>query len=345
MAKRFPYVVLAAAFSLAASAAYYSVFGLSKLFASQATSIIILASTLEISKLVTASYLHRYWSEINKSMKVYLTSAVVILMMITSLGIYGFLASSYQDTAYRLQNLETIVDNQQNKQRRFQTQLDAVTQEKQTVDKNVTQLTQALSSNQNRYVDAKGNQIVKTDAANRKAYEKQLDISMQRLQELTKRESALSDSVTAIDLKIADLQTTSDVAAEIGPLKYIAKITGKSMDSVVNWLIIMLILVFDPLAIILLVSANRILRHTTQNTINNINPTQDEQSLQAERSEATEERPAERVKAPTHASDTEIEHQPIYKHGFQSKQTITPQPEILSYRNKFNQEREKKRKK
>ena len=171
MAKRFPYVVLAAAFSLAASAAYYSVFGLSKLFASQATSIIILASTLEISKLVTASYLHRYWFEINKSMKVYLTSAVVILMMITSLGIYGFLASSYQDTAYRLQNLETIVDNQQNKQRRFQTQLDAVTQEKQTVDKNVTQLTRALSSNQNRYVDAKGNQIVKTDAANRKAYE------------------------------------------------------------------------------------------------------------------------------------------------------------------------------
>ena len=95
MAKRFPYIVLAAAFSLAASAAYYSVFGLSKLFASQATAVIILASTLEISKLITASYLHRYWNTISGLMKIYLTTAVVILMAITSLGIYGFLASKF----------------------------------------------------------------------------------------------------------------------------------------------------------------------------------------------------------------------------------------------------------
>ena len=106
MTKQFPYIVLAAAFSLAASAAYYSVFGLSKLFSSQATAVIILASTMEISKLITASYLHRYWSEITKLMRVYLTTAVIILMMITSLGIYGFLASSYQDTAYRLRSEE-----------------------------------------------------------------------------------------------------------------------------------------------------------------------------------------------------------------------------------------------
>ena len=200
MTKRFPYIVLAAAFSLAASAAYYSVFGLSKLFSSQATAVIILASTMEISKLITASYLHRYWSQITKLMRVYLTTAVIILMMITSLGIYGFLASSYQDTAYRLQNLDTVVKNYETKRTRFQTQLTATTQEKQAVDKNVMQLTLALSNNQNRYVDANGNQIVKTDAANRKAYEKQLDISTQRLEQLTKRETALSDSVTAIDL-------------------------------------------------------------------------------------------------------------------------------------------------
>jgi hypothetical protein len=66
MTKRFPYIVLAAAFSLAASAAYYSVFGLSKLFSSQATAVIILASSLEISKLITASYLHQYWQQISK---------------------------------------------------------------------------------------------------------------------------------------------------------------------------------------------------------------------------------------------------------------------------------------
>jgi len=316
MTKQFPYIVLAAAFSLAASAAYYSVFGLSKLFASQATAIIILASTLEISKLITASYLHRYWSEITRLMRIYLTTAVIILMAITSLGIYGFLASSYQDTAYRLQNLETIVANQETKRDRFQTQLDAVTREKQAVDKNVIQLTSALSNNQNRYVDAKGNQIVKTDAGNRKAYEKQLDISTQRLQELTKRETALSDSVTAIDLKITDLQTTSTVASEVGPLKYIAKITGKSMDTVVNWLIVMLILVFDPLAIILLISANKALQNK-QPVVEAIN---------------------DQITDSVTVAELETKHQPVYKQR-------TEIPQILSYRNKFKNEREKKYKK
>lgn len=316
MTKQFPYIVLAAAFSLAASAAYYSVFGLSKLFASQATAIIILASTLEISKLITASYLHRYWSEITRLMRIYLITAVIILMAITSLGIYGFLASSYQDTAYRLQNLETIVANQETKRDRFQTQLDAVTREKQAVDKNVIQLTSALSNNQNRYVDAKGNQIVKTDAGNRKAYEKQLDISTQRLQELTKRETALSDSVTAIDLKITDLQTTSTVASEVGPLKYIAKITGKSMDTVVNWLIVMLILVFDPLAIILLISANKALQNK-QPVVEAIN---------------------DQITDSVTVAEPETKHQPVYKQR-------TEIPQILSYRNKFKNEREKKYKK
>jgi hypothetical protein len=237
-------------------------------------------------------------------------------MAITSLGIYGFLASSYQDTAYRLQNLETIVANQETKRDRFQTQLDAVTREKQAVDKNVIQLTSALSNNQNRYVDAKGNQIVKTDAGNRKAYEKQLDISTQRLQELTKRETALSDSVTAIDLKITDLQTTSTVASEVGPLKYIAKITGKSMDTVVNWLIVMLILVFDPLAIILLISANKALQNK-QPVVEAIN---------------------DQITDSVTVAEPETKHQPVYKHQPEI-------PQILSYRNKFKNEREKKYKK
>ena len=245
-------------------------------------------------------------------------------MAITSLGIYGFLASSYQDTAYRLQNLDTVVKNYETKRTRFQTQLTATTQEKQAVDKNVVQLTLALSNNQNRYVDANGNQIVKTDAANRKAYEKQLDISTQRLEQLTKRETALSDSVTAIDLKITDLQTTSTVAAEVGPLKYIAKITGKSMDTVVNWLIIMLILVFDPLAIILLISANKVLQ--------NITPT-----VSAVNDQITD------VVKPVQ-SNTNFAQTPVYVQTPQpEKKSLIP--EILSYRNKFKNERETKRKK
>lgn len=310
MTKRFPYIVLAAAFSLAASAAYYSVFGLSKLFSSQANAVIILASTLEISKLITASYLHRYWNQISAMMRIYLTTAVIILMTITSLGIYGFLAASYQDTAYRLETLETNVTNYEIKKNRFQTQLNATTQEKQIVDRNVTKLTNALSNNQIQYTDQNGNQIIKTDASNRKAYEKQLDVSINRLQDLTKRESSLMDSITAIELKITNLQTSSTVATEIGPLKYVARITNKSMDTIVNWLIILLILVFDPLAIILLISANKIL-HTKES----INDSDIE------------------ITAPTNSIDEEI------------IVPAEPKPQILSYWNKIRKEREKNYKK
>ena len=92
--KIFPYIVLIAALCLACSAAYYSVFGISKLFSAQALAVAIMAGTLEASKLIAATYLHRYWKHINRLLKIYLTTAVCILMFITSLGIYGFLCLS-----------------------------------------------------------------------------------------------------------------------------------------------------------------------------------------------------------------------------------------------------------
>jgi len=102
MKQSFPYVVLISSLTLAVSAAYYSVFGISKLFSAQAIAVAITAGALEASKLITATYLHRYWKHLNILFKTYLTSAVIILMFITSLGIYGFLTSAYQTTANEL---------------------------------------------------------------------------------------------------------------------------------------------------------------------------------------------------------------------------------------------------
>ena len=257
MKRIFPYVVLLASFVLAGSAAYYSVFGLSKLFSSQSTAVIVLAGSLEASKLITASYLHRYWKQIATSIKVYMMIAVFILMCITSLGIYGFLVSAYQDTAYKFQNQETVISNLESKKTRYNEQLQQIVTEKQTVTNNITELTSALSNNVIQYTDRNGNQVRKTSNANRKAYETQLSNANVRLDALTEKQTAISDSVTKIDFEILDKRTNSEVSAEIGPLQYIAELSGSSMDSVVNWLIILLIAVFDPLAIILLISANR----------------------------------------------------------------------------------------
>ena len=256
MNRFFPYLVLTAAFILAGSAAYYSVFGLSKLFSSQSLAVIILAGSLESAKLITATYLHRYWSSISMFIKTYMIIAVIVLMSITSLGIYGFLVSAYQTTAYDLEKLNSVTTTLQTKKSRFESQLANADKATQSIDKNMSVLTTALSNNVIKYTDANGNQVVKTSNENRKAYQSQLLELNTRLSQLNLQQSQLSDSITKIDMRILDLKTNSKVAAEIGPLKYISEISGLSMDVIVNWLIILLIIVFDPLAIILLISAN-----------------------------------------------------------------------------------------
>ena len=136
----FPYIILSASLGLAGTAAYYSVFGLSKLFSAQATAVIVMASILEVSKLITASYLHREWKSISALLKSYLVTAVFILMCITSLGIYGFLVSAYQETAYKLKNQESELSVLELKKQRYQTGTNDIQSEKEALNKNIKEL-------------------------------------------------------------------------------------------------------------------------------------------------------------------------------------------------------------
>ena len=258
MNRFFPYIVLAAAFALAGTAAYYSVFGLSKLFSAQATAVIVMASILEGSKLVTASYLHRKWKVINWLSKAYLTLALLVLMLITSLGIYGFLVSAYQETAYAMQNVEQQTAVLELKKDRWATQIKDIQTEKASLNENISDLTAGLSNNVITYTDAEGNVIRTTSSSTRRALERQLEQNTARRDTLYSKEVALTDSVTQCDMKILDLQTNSDVATEIGPIKYVAELSGTSTDIVVNRFILLFIFVFDPLAVMLLIAANRL---------------------------------------------------------------------------------------
>jgi hypothetical protein len=255
MKKIFPYVVYAAAFALAGSAAYYSVFGLSKLFSSQAVAVTIMAATLEVSKLISASYLHRYWKQINFLLKTYLTSAVLILMIITSIGIYGFLVSAYQNTADQL----TIIDKQtaviELKKNRYDEQLNSYSTEKEQLNQSISELSKGLSNNVIQYKDKDGNIITTTSSATRKALESQLNDAKMQRDAVSIKIEALTDSVTKLDLQILDIESNNNVAAELGPLRYVAELTNRPMNQVVNWFILIFIFVFDPLAITLLIAA------------------------------------------------------------------------------------------
>jgi len=256
----FPYIVLSASLALASTAAYYSVFGLSKLFSAQATAVIIMASILEVSKLITASYLHQQWKLISFLLKTYLVTAVFILMCITSLGIYGFLVSAYQETAYELKNQESRLSVLQLKKERYQTSAEDIRSEKESLNKNITQLTMGLSNNIIEYTNSEGQVIRTTSSATRRVLEKQLDQTITRRDNLYTMEIAYSDSVSNLDQQMLKLQTESKVSAEVGPIKYVAQRINRSVDSVVNWFILLFIFVFDPLAVMLLIAANRLFK-------------------------------------------------------------------------------------
>lgn len=258
--KLLPYLVVISALSVSLSAAFYSVTGLGKMFSGASMQVMIMMASLEIAKLVLASLLYQYWNKLNRALKIYYFIALFVLMSITSAGIYGYLSSAYSETLNKVENIDKQVKVLETKREMFQTQLNDARSEKERLNQNIAELTKGVSNNFVQSKDRNGNIITTTSAANRKVYEDQLKSSQKRRDDILLTETALNDSITKIDLKKLDLETNTDVAGEVGPLKYIAKLTGKSMDEVINWFIIALMLVFDPLAVSLVVGANVIFR-------------------------------------------------------------------------------------
>lgn len=258
--KLLPYLVVISALSVSLSAAFYSVTGLGKMFSGASMQVMIMMSSLEIAKLVLASLLYQYWGKLNRALKTYYFIALFVLMSITSAGIYGYLSSAYSETLNKVENIDKQVKVLETKREMFQTQLNDARSEKERLNQNIAELTKGVSNNFVQSKDRNGNIITTTSAANRKVYEEQLKSSQKRRDDILLVETSLNDSITKIDLKKLDLETNTDIAGEIGPLKYIAKLTDKSMDEVINWFIIALMLVFDPLAVSLVVGANVIFR-------------------------------------------------------------------------------------
>lgn len=252
----FPFIIALSALSVSASAAFYSVTGLSKLFAGASTEVLIMASSLEISKLVIASLLYQYWSKLNNFLKTYLSLACFILILITSAGIYGFLSSAYQETAALAGNIDAQVALVETKRDNIKEQLAVYNEEKNNVDGAIADLRQGLANNVVQYKDSDGNIITTTSSNTRKALEKQLDQAVERQTELNSKVDDLNEKLFEYETQIVEIQTGSDVASELGPLKYLSGLTGVGMDKIINYLLLIIIFVFDPLAISLVIAAN-----------------------------------------------------------------------------------------
>ena len=245
----FPFLIALSALSISASAAFYSVTGLSMLFAGASTAVLIMASSLEIAKLVIASLLYQYWSTLNKILKIYLTVATVILMLLTSAGIYGYLSAAYQDTATK----STIVDQKiaalETKKKLYEQTRDNILKEKQSLNELKGNLSKGSTT---QYTDKKGNLVVKSNNASFK----QMESANKSDEKLSSKLDVTNDSIFSLENKILEVKTTSEASNELGPLKYISGLTGKPMDEIINWFLFVIIFVFDPLAISLVIAAN-----------------------------------------------------------------------------------------
>lgn len=254
--KILPYLVVISALSVSLSAAFYSVSGIGKMFSGSSTNVMIMMASLEVAKLVLASLLYQYWDKLNLLLKSYYIVGLFTLMSITSAGIYGYLSSAYSQTSSKVENIDKQVELLNKKRDMFELQLSDIKSEKKMIEENISDITKGLSNNNQSYKDRSGAILTTTSSANRKVFEKQLSDNQKRRDDLNFKESNLNDSISKLDLLKLDLETNTDLAGEVGPLKYIAKITNKSMDIVVNWFIIALMLVFDPLAVSLVIGAN-----------------------------------------------------------------------------------------
>ncbi|MDC3266375.1 hypothetical protein OAU13_00450 [bacterium] len=236
------YLVLAVALILSGVAAYYSVVGLAAIFSGAFFSIVLMGSALELGKLVAASWLYRNWNEAPRLIKYYLTVAVVILMFITSMGIFGYLSKAHLETSATMSSdirseLQTLNDN-----------IESKTNTKVLVEKQIQNIDNTLV----KYIElgsvTKGLQEKRKLDGERKQLEEERKSVEKELVELKSQKNKLESEVKKIEV-------------EVGPLKYIAELVYGSdaeshFDSAVRLVIIILILVFDPLAVILLIAAN-----------------------------------------------------------------------------------------
>jgi hypothetical protein len=244
-------LMILSTFVLAGSAAYYSVFGLSSLFAGARTEVIIMAGALEFAKIILASYLHNYWKVIGW-LKWYLVSAVVILMLITSLGIYGFLTSAYQTTSDKFTILNKEVGVVDVKRNRFKEQLVDLNSEKKLLETSISSLRGGLANS--------NSQTERGAISQRRVLSSELKLAVQQRDNLTLKIESLNDSLTSLDLQILDKESNNVVASEIGPLRYLDKLTGWGMDRIVNWFTLLIVLVFDPLAISMVIALNKLMK-------------------------------------------------------------------------------------
>lgn len=264
----FNYITLMVAILISACAAYYSIVGLTAIFASAFWPIVIMGSALELGKLTGAVWLHLNWKQAQWWIRAYMVPAVAVLMFITSMGIFGFLSKAHIEQTAGAFDVSTKVE---------QLQLDVDIQQ-QKIDNNkklIAQLDAAVDS----LIGAAATQGQEKSRANsreaRRAAEEATKLRKSQEEERSRLQTEIasaSDKIAAINKERLVLeQQVKKIEAEVGPIKYVAALIYgdnnadvDTLEKAVRWMIIILVIVFDPLAVVLILAATSGLQYTSK---------------------------------------------------------------------------------
>jgi len=240
------YITLAIAIALSSVAAFFSVLGLMEIFSASPHAIMVMAIVLEAAKVSTAFYAHLNWRVLPHSIKLYLASAVMVLMGITSLGIYGFLAKSH------IVQTAEITANYGTKIKSFAAVINAKKQQIETIDQQIAVIDGVVATAANKGYVTKSLQLNKQYAKDKQELIDQKMDYQQQILDIEQRKIVVESNKLQSETKV-------------GPLKYIANLiygeaSAEQINTSVRWLIIILVAVFDPLAIALLIGTGYVLR-------------------------------------------------------------------------------------
>jgi len=243
--ERFPLVLGLSAFLIAICAASFSVYGISTLFAGASIPVMIMASSLEIGKLVGTTFLYRYWKKCSGILKTYLTTSIIVLMMVTSLGIFGFLSSAYQKSAIEFSVAQEQIKNTEDQKTFYQ---DKINQSKEII--------KAVTANKNSLIQSlKDDNISRSSSALRQINTQISDATDTITKENTEIQKDI-DQIGQIDTKVNTMKLGTASKKDVQTFKFVADAFGTSLDKVARWFILMLIFVFDPLAVCLVLAYN-----------------------------------------------------------------------------------------
>jgi len=230
---------------IAGCAAYFSVQGLASLYTGQFLSVCLMAGSLEFGKLIAASYLDRYWKEINFLLKFYLIVSVLILMGITSLGIFGFLTSAFQQSHVKIEMIDSqkeILDSKKTN----------ISNEIENLNKRIEVLNAARLSQEKRLPEL-------SKKAASPIYE-DIKKSGEEIKTIQNRNETLAENLKTIDDEMLLLKEKESKSTDIGTLKFIAETFNIKIEILVKWLTLIIVLVFDPLAVSLVLAYNNTLK-------------------------------------------------------------------------------------